>query len=79
MINAKLALHEVPPRAQTNPLKGNILPLGWCFSSLLTQEGPWDEQGVPTQCGELGVRAAGGFPSPARGYGGTPARRGGHP
>lgn len=82
MINARLASHEVPPQLQTSPLNGNILPLGRCFSSLLTQEGPWDEEGVPThpkQGGQRRVHAAGGFPSPARGHGGTPARRGEHP
>lgn len=73
MINAKLALHEVPPQSQTSPLKGNILPLGWRFSSLLTQEGRGMRREFPTrpkQRGERRVRAAGGFPSPARGHGG---------
>lgn len=64
--DAKLASHEVPPQSQTNPLKGNILPLGWCFSPLLTQEGPWGEDGVPTHP-EQGS-AGSGLPgaSPAR-------------
>lgn len=68
MINAKLALHEVPPRWQTNPLKGNI------FAARMVLQLPADSgrdcgmrrefPRIPSREGSAGSGPAGGFPSP---------------